>query len=76
MQFCSGAAFISATEAVAVARMFDEAGYDGAVCANHLIYPAAALIAYPSPTGRPMWSPETAWPDSWVLIGAMAAVTT
>jgi probable F420-dependent oxidoreductase len=23
-----------------------------------------------------MWTPDTAWPDSWVLIGAMAAVTT
>ena len=22
-----------------------------------------------------MWSPDTAWPDTWVLIGAMAAVT-
>jgi probable F420-dependent oxidoreductase len=22
-----------------------------------------------------MWSPDTAWPDSWVLIGAMAGVT-
>lgn len=75
MQFWSGAAFISATEAVAVARMFDEAGYDGVVCADHLIYPRHLSSPYPSPTGRPMWSPETAWPDSWVLIGAMAAVT-
>jgi len=22
-----------------------------------------------------MWSPDTAWPDSWVLIGAMASIT-
>ena len=37
---------------------------------------ARALIALPnSPTGEPMWSPDTAWPDFWVLIGAMAAVT-
>ena len=27
------------TEIVAVARMFDEAGYDGLICSDHLIYP-------------------------------------
>ena len=64
------------TEIVAVARMFDEAGYDGLICSDHLIYPHELSSPYPdSPTGRPGWPPETAWPDSWVLIGAMAAVT-
>ena len=64
------------TEIVAVARMFDEAGYDGLICSDHLIYPRELSSPYPdSPTGRPGWPPETAWPDSWVLIGAMAAVT-
>ncbi|BCQ08955.1 LLM class F420-dependent oxidoreductase [Mycobacterium heckeshornense] len=76
MQFWSGVAFLSATEAIAVARMFDEAGYDGVVCVDHMIYPQQLSSPYPSPTGRPMWSPETPWPDTWVLIGAMAAVTT
>ncbi|BBY08843.1 TIGR03619 family F420-dependent LLM class oxidoreductase [Mycobacterium noviomagense] len=76
MQFWSGAAFIRATEAIGVAQIFDECGYDGVVCADHLIYPRQLSSPYPSPTGRPMWSPDSAWPDSWVLIGAMAAVTT
>ena len=41
-----------------------------------MIYPRELASPYPdSPTGKPMWSPDTAWPDSWVLIGAMAAVT-
>ena len=66
---------MSATEAIAVARILDEYGYDGIICADHLIYPRELRSPYPSPTGRPMWSPDTAWPDSWVLIGAMAAVT-
>jgi alkanesulfonate monooxygenase SsuD/methylene tetrahydromethanopterin reductase-like flavin-dependent oxidoreductase (luciferase family) len=76
MQFWSGTAFMQTSDVLAVARMFDEAGYDGIVCSDHMIYPRELASPYPdSPTGKPMWSPDTAWPDSWVLIGAMAAVT-
>ena len=64
------------SEAIAVARMLDEAGYDGIVTSDHMIYPRDLTSPYPdSPTGKPMWTPDTAWPDSWVLTGAMAAVT-
>ena len=46
------------------------------MCSDHMIYPRELSSPYPdSPTGKPGWAPETAWPDSWVLIGAMAAVT-
>ena len=56
--------------------MFDEAGYDGVVCSDHMIYPRELLSPYPdSSTGKPGWPPETAWPDCWVQIGAMSAVT-
>src|SRR5258707_1471663 len=76
MQFWSGTAFMRTSDVLAVARMFDEAGYDGIVCSDHMIYPRELASPYPdSRTGKPMWSPDTAWPDSWVLIGAMAAVT-
>ena len=75
MQFWSGTAFMQATEAVAVAPMLDEAGFDGIVASDHLIYPRDLKSAYPSPSGRPWWTPDTGWPDTWVLIGAMAAVT-
>ena len=76
MQFWSGTAFMKTAEIVAVARMFDEAGYDGIVMSDHMIYPRELSSPYPdSPTGKPGWAPETAWPDSWVLTGAMAAVT-
>jgi probable F420-dependent oxidoreductase len=75
MQFWSGTAFMDAAEALAVARMLDEAGYDGVICADHLIYPRVLQSRYPTGAERPPWSPETAWPDSWILIGAMAAVT-
>lgn len=76
MQFWSGTAFMDTSAALTVAPLLDEAGYDGMVCSDHLTYPRELASRYPdSPTGVPPWAPETAWPDSWVLIGAMAALT-
>jgi probable F420-dependent oxidoreductase len=76
MQFWSGTAFLETSDALAVTRMLDETGFDGMICADHLIYPRNLSSPYPSPEGVPPWRPETGWPDSWVLIGAMAAITT
>lgn len=77
MQFWSGTPFMEVTDAIAVAKMADEAGYDGIICADHLIYPRELKSPYPdSPSQKPPWRPDTSWPDPWVLIGAMAAVTT
>jgi probable F420-dependent oxidoreductase len=76
MQFWSGTAFMKTSEIIPLARMFDEAGYDGMMCSDHMIYPRELSSPYPdSSTGKPGWPPETAWPDCWVQIGAMAAVT-
>jgi probable F420-dependent oxidoreductase len=76
VNFWGGTAFMSTSEMPAVAQMLDEAGYHGITVSDHLIYPRELSSPYPSPTGEPFWAPETEWPDSWVLIGAMAAVTT
>ena len=76
MQFWSGTPFMKTSEILPLARMLDEAGYDGMVTADHLIYPRELSSPYPDhPSGKPPWPPETAWPDCWVQIGAMAAVT-
>ncbi len=76
MQFWSGTAFMKTSEIVPVARMLDEAGFDGMLCSDHMIYPRELTSPYPdSPSAKPPWAPETAWPDCWVQIGAMAAVT-
>lgn len=77
MQFWSGATFLETTDVLPLARMLDEAGYDGMVTSDHMIYPRRLQSAYPdSESGVPPWAPETPWPDAWVLTGAMAAVTT
>ena len=59
MQFWSGTAFMKTADGVAVATMLDEAGYDGIVTSDHMIYPRELSSPYPdSPTaasrdGRP-----------------------
>jgi probable F420-dependent oxidoreductase len=78
VRFWCSTAFISAPVLPKVARMLDEAGYHGALLSGGIIYPKDLRTPYPyppHPDGRPSWVPETPWPDSWVLIGAMAAVT-
>jgi alkanesulfonate monooxygenase SsuD/methylene tetrahydromethanopterin reductase-like flavin-dependent oxidoreductase (luciferase family) len=63
-------------DCLAVTRMLDETGFDGMSCADHLIYPRNLRSPYPTGADTPPWVPEPAWPDSWVMIGAMAALTT
>ena len=78
MRFWCSTASLSAPEHPPVARMLDEAGYHGALLSGGILYPKDLRTPSPyppHPDGRPSWVPETPWPDSWVLIGAMAAVT-
>jgi probable F420-dependent oxidoreductase len=78
MRFWCATALVSAPELPAVAHMLEEAGYHGALLSGGIIYPKELRTPYPyppHPDGRPSWEPTTPWPDSWVAIGAMAAVT-
>src|ERR1700754_1897419 len=76
MQFWSGTAFMDPLEAVPLAKMLDEAGYDVIVTSDHMIYPRELSSPYPdSDNGKPGWAPDNPWPDPWVFTGAMAAVT-
>jgi len=66
-------------ELIAMSTLLDDAGYHGLMVSDHLVFPRELESKYPyspHPDGRPIWEPETVWPDPWVLIGAMSAVTT
>ena len=61
-----------------VARLLDDAGYDGVMVSDHLVCPRDISSPYPysaSGDGRPPFGPAEVWPDPWVQIAAMAAVT-
>jgi probable F420-dependent oxidoreductase len=77
MKFWAAVAWVDPAQLLGVARCCDEHGYHGILVSDHVFFPEQLSSAYPySPTGAPLWSSSTPWPDPWVLIGAMAAVTT
>jgi len=60
-----------------IARFAEEVGYDGISLADHLIMPLDIESKYPyTPDGKMWWPDDTPWPDPWVTLTAMAAVTT
>jgi probable F420-dependent oxidoreductase len=76
MQFWAAVAWVEPNQLLDVARGCDECGYHGILVSDHLFYPEQLSSAYPySPTGAPLWAPSAPWPDPWVSIAAMAAVT-
>lgn len=75
MKFWLSAAFGEAGEFIELARAAERFGYDTLTISDHIFY-ADYAAEYPySDTGAPPYKPETHWPDVWVTIGAMAAVT-
>ncbi|MCD0448480.1 TIGR03619 family F420-dependent LLM class oxidoreductase [Actinocorallia sp. API 0066] len=75
MRFWLGSSFADTAEYLPLARAADRLGYDTVTVSDHVFY-AEYEAAYPySKTGKPPYRAETHWPDVWVTIGAMAAVT-
>jgi probable F420-dependent oxidoreductase len=62
---------------LAVARLAEAAGFHGLTLADHLVMPTHIESRYPyTEDGAMWWPPDTPWPDPWVTLAAMAAVTT
>ena len=77
MKFYVSSAFVDTGEIVEIARAADELGYEGIAVADHVVNLEKLATPYPyTPDGERRWQPFTDWPDPWVLIGALAAVTT
>jgi probable F420-dependent oxidoreductase len=75
VKFWLAAAFVKAGEFVELARAAERFGYDTLTISDHIFY-ADYEAEYPyTDTGAPPYKPDTHWPDVWVTIGAMAAVT-
>jgi probable F420-dependent oxidoreductase len=79
MKFWANTSFSPPQHNVPLARAAEEAGLHGILMSDHIFFPRDRVTPYPySPyeDGRPIWGPEVPWPDVWVTIGAMQAVTT
>ena len=76
MKFYIAVAYNEPTHLVEIARSAEEAGFGGIVVSDHVVYPQNLETPYPyTRSGRPRWEADTPWPDPFVAVGAMAAVT-
>lgn len=76
MQFVIPTAFSPPDHLLAMARAAEEHGWDAVAISDHVAHPERIESPYPyTADGSLRWSADTAWPDPWVTIGAMAAVT-
>ncbi|KGI68810.1 TIGR03619 family F420-dependent LLM class oxidoreductase [Mycolicibacterium rufum] len=70
-------AFLDTREAIEIARAADELGYDGIGIPDHVVNLETLTTPYPyTKDGSRRWEAFTDWPDPWVMIGAIALVTT
>ena len=77
MKFYISSAFRNTREIVEIAKVADDLGYDGMGIPDHIVNLETLSTPYPyTKDGQRRWQPFTEWPDPWVLIGALAQVTT
>ena len=59
-----------------LARYAEQVGFHGISVADHLVMPTQISSPYPyTEDGELFWPVDAPWPDPWVTLGAMAAVT-
>lgn len=76
MKYWTSGAFVeNPRDLPAIAQACEEAGFEGIILPDHLVLPHD-VNTYPyTPDGSPRWPEGTPWPDPWVAIASMAAVT-
>ncbi len=76
MKFAASLAFSDPHHYCEVASVADAAGWDAMIISDHVVHPAKIESPYPyTEDGAPRWDAPAPWPDPWVSIAAMAAVT-
>ncbi|HEX6421208.1 MAG TPA: LLM class F420-dependent oxidoreductase [Acidimicrobiales bacterium] len=76
MRFCQSLMYAAPEQWIELTRVAEAAGFDQVSLSDHVFYPARLASSYPyTPTGEPIFPPDTPWPDVWVMTGALAAVT-
>lgn len=76
MRYGLSIAFSQPDEYVSLAQAAEERGFSWVTLADHLIYPQTFSVPYPyTADGVPRFADSDPFPDPWVAIAAMAAVT-
>lgn len=77
MKFVIPTAFSPPAQLVEMAVLAEQNGIDAIAISDHVAHPETIASPYPyTQDGSIRWTEDTAWPDPFVAIGAMAAVTT
>ncbi len=77
MKFVLSTSFSSVAHLTALAPVADEAGWHAMSFSDHVVHPREISTPYPyTDDGSRRWPAFTDWPDPWVVIGALAAITT
>ena len=77
MKFWQFLPFTEVDQLSGVAQIAEEVGFEGVLLGDHAFFPEKIESRYPyTPDGRPGFEEGTPWPDPWVAIASMAAVTT
>lgn len=76
VQFWQASTYLPPARLADLARASEAAGFDGVMVSDHIAYPEQLSSPYPyTEDGSPPFERSTPWPDPWVAIGHMAAVT-
>lgn len=76
MKFCNAMIGTDPLSWGRLAKVAEEVGFDSVAVSDHVVYPSYLESKYPyTPDGKPQFSPDENWPDVWVAIAHMAAVT-
>ena len=76
MKFTLAASFSDPAHLVPLAIAADQCGWTAMSFSDHVVHPEVLDTPYPyTADGRRRWEAYTDWPDPWVTIGALSAVT-
>jgi probable F420-dependent oxidoreductase len=76
MKFWQGLMWIEPEQLVPCAQFAEEVGFEGALLADHGVYPQVITSRYPaSPDGKAPMSPHWPYPDCWATMGVLAGAT-
>ena len=76
MKFAASLAFTDTEDYLELAQVAEEHGWDTLVLSDHLVHPERIEAKYPyREDGQRPWEAPDHWPDNWVAMAAMGAVT-
>lgn len=76
MKFVLSTSFSSVSHLTGIAPVADQCGWEAMSFSDHLVHPESISTPYPyTDDGSRRWPAFTDWPDPWVTIGALAAIT-